>query len=98
MRDRREHVTGPENYQEGERFIADSLDLMVAESGKLSAYEWIALKLQCAQVHATLALAAATALSQTDDDERVVGMHESDWLAWNKVAGEPLRGMVRDGN
>jgi hypothetical protein len=85
-------VTGPEHYREAERLIA-----LVDKFTELEKNKSVPLMQAQAQVHATLSLAAATALSHRDDDERMVGMHESDWLAWDKVAGvSPLE--VRDGD
>jgi hypothetical protein len=91
MRDRREHVNGPDHYLKAEDYLArvkKSKDMPREDASEL---------LAAAQAHATLALAAATALSHRDDDERMVGMHESDWLAWDKAAGvSPLE--VPDGD
>lgn len=55
-------MTGPEHYAEAERLIAD----VVEGDGTPSLYAnetpgWIACTIAIAQVHATLALAAATA-------------------------------------
>lgn len=55
-------MTGPEHYREAERLIADVTD----EDGTTPAAEmyragWAAETIAIAQVHATLALAAATA-------------------------------------
>ena len=55
-------MTGPEHYAEAERLIADVVEGDGTPS--LSANEtpgWIACTIAIAQVHATLALAAATA-------------------------------------
>ncbi|MGH8965100.1 MAG: hypothetical protein ACRDXB_07190, partial [Actinomycetes bacterium] len=62
--------TGPEHYREAERLLRDEYrtDRSVAE----------------AQVHATLALAAATALS--DPGAADGGMTPVDYMAWEKAA------------
>lgn len=75
-------MTGPEHYRAGEKQLADAtaqLEEGMWEEGRLTT--------ALAQAHFTAALAAATALSQTDNDERMVGMHEADYMAWDKVAG-----------
>jgi len=59
-------MTGPEHYQEAERLIGGFYD---------------AKDVQLAMVHATLALAAATAVSGND-------MHDPDFRAWAAVASE----------
>jgi len=57
-------MTGPEHYEEAQRLLmgADNFD-----STELTAQPIIAEMLARAQVHATLALAAATAVSQNGD-------------------------------
>jgi hypothetical protein len=74
-------VTGPEHYLEAEKLIGSADDWMDADAGwksHLSPAEWLVRKeadLACARVHATLALAAATAMSGRDP-ARV-------WAAWS---------------
>ena len=63
-------MTGPEHYREAERL----LDLSTADNPVTAAE---------AQVHATLALAAATAISSTC-------MPGADWDAWQQAAGVPF--------
>ena len=63
-------MTGPEHYREAERLLAIS----VADNPVTAAE---------AQVHATLALAAATGLNDND-----VGMSGPDWAAWRDTASE----------
>jgi hypothetical protein len=73
-------MTGPEHYQEAERLVstagADALD------DDFTREEWLAFRtadLAAAQVHATLALAAATALAPAG--------YSQDKTAWREVAG-----------
>ncbi|MGW0780400.1 hypothetical protein [Streptomyces sp. NPDC002913] len=62
-------MTGPEHYREAERLVKD--EYRTAES------------IAAAQVHATLALAAATALI----DEKPRGGSFDAYRAWESVAG-----------
>jgi hypothetical protein len=62
-------MTGPEHYREAERLLEASKDRGSADE---------TARIAEAQVHATLALAAATALSGADDDQ-----------AWQRAAGLP---------
>ncbi|MFI9449205.1 hypothetical protein [Amycolatopsis sp. NPDC052450] len=80
-------MTGPEHYREAERLMAK------AEDGNRS-FEYHQQLMNLAQVHATLALAAATAMAgrlntNYRNDSRTAGMHVSDSQAWDVVAGEP---------
>lgn len=68
-------MTGPEHYREAERLIASSY-----RDGELSPEALIAE----AQVHATLALAAATALNDNEP-----GLPACEWKTWREVAGTP---------
>jgi len=70
-------MTGPEHYQEAERLIEDALSLN-DEGADMSPH------IAVAQVHATLALAAATALSDPDG-----GMPVPDWRVWMGACGTP---------
>lgn len=66
-------ATGPEHYQQAEQhlgFAANAMDPQIEQA-----------HLQHAQVHATLALAAATALGSDQP--------APDLESWNDVAGEP---------
>lgn len=81
-------MTGPEHYQEAERLVA------IARGDGLSRGEAprqaeVTLLLTEAQVHATLALAAATAMAALNCDGRPFGMSKVDFDAWDRVAGEP---------
>lgn len=67
-------MTGPEHYKKAE-FILKYVDDMDAESARHS--------VAVAQVHATLAQAAATAMAAYTDD----GMTPEDWSEWNAAAG-----------
>jgi hypothetical protein len=66
-------MTGPENYAEALRLVRHS-------RGEEPAFA--AVTLQQAQVHATLALAAATALSTVSDEAPM-----DEFQAWQEVAG-----------
>ncbi len=77
-------MTGPEHYLEGERALSilneerdEAAWLEAIRSGEL------ALAIQAAQVHATLALAAATALYDAD----FAGGDDAEYQAWRKIAG-----------
>ena len=70
-------MTGPEHYAAAER-------LMAALSVDEAHHRENALLLASAQVHATLALAAATALR--GDDEH--GLAPLEYGPWHKVAGQ----------
>lgn len=82
-------ATGPEHYLEAERMRAEASEWMDADLGwkaNLTARERIDLRiadLADAQVHATLALAAATAMAARQEP----GMHDLDFEAWDHVAG-----------
>lgn len=66
-------MTGPEHYLEAER---------LAELATNADDQMLALK---AQVHATLALAAATAMTGYEGDR----MHPADFEAWDRACGVP---------
>ena len=65
-------MTGPDHYRQAEELTAKAHDYLGREEGQ-SAAVWAAV----AQIHAALALAAATALGTTAADGR----------AWTEVAG-----------
>lgn len=67
-------MTGPECYQEAQR--------LAAESYHEDRFEPPAILLARAQVFATLALAAATAIAGARS-----GYRSRDWSAWQEVAG-----------
>lgn len=73
-------MNGPEHYRESERLIA-SRDQLGDTAGVLSLQALLLL----ADVHATLALAAATALNQGD-----TGLQDRDYIAWREVASDPV--------
>lgn len=79
-------MTGPEHYQEAERILSNLHEIEASSDAELPAE--IGLALAKAQVHATLASAAATALNDhTHDGEG--GMPVDDWKAWKEVAAAP---------
>lgn len=69
-------MTGPEHYSEAEKLLCDA-DRMVSNEDVVSIHA-------AAQVHATLALAAATAL--VSETPRGVSS-STEYHAWNRVAG-----------
>lgn len=78
-------MTGPEHYREAERLLVEShAELRPYDEGPCEADRTIAE----AQVHATLALAAATALV----DETPRSDSHSEYRAWSTVAGSPYQG------
>lgn len=75
-------ATGPEHYREAERLLGGAQNVMdIAPLDGLTRTECAEL----AQVHATLALAAATALNDHSHSEG--GMPLEDYDAWVKTAG-----------
>ena len=72
-------MTGPEHYREAERYLGSAAraGALVRDQGKARKASW-----QRAQVHAILALTAATALASDAPDLR----------AWREVAGTKASG------
>jgi hypothetical protein len=66
-------MTGPDHYRKAEELAVKADEYLGQGEGQQSAAVWAAV----AQIHATLALAAATALAKTGPDGR----------AWADVAG-----------
>jgi hypothetical protein len=71
-------MTGPEHYLEAERLLKSAADNFLRNGNPGSA-------LAAAQVHATLAHAAATALSEPSRSAPRATVPE--WDAWHKAAG-----------
>lgn len=67
-------MTGPEHYREAERLLAVC-------AGPQRGSELDAACTAAAQVHATLSLAAATAMNDAEG-----GFEAADWNAWREVA------------
>lgn len=82
MQDKGKPMTGPEHYKEAARLLAE------AEAAERSVGEYdidtdgVARDIARAQVHATLAQAAASALMHGDADTM-----PADWQEWNRAAG-----------
>ncbi|WP_329308407.1 hypothetical protein [Streptomyces microflavus] len=75
-------MTGPEHYREAERLIETAADILRPhDEGPCEADRVLA----AAQVHATLALAAATALIS----EKPRGGSFDAYQAWESAAGDP---------
>ncbi|MFE2556025.1 hypothetical protein ACFXGT_08305 [Streptomyces sp. NPDC059352] len=74
-------MTGPEHYREAERLLAQD-----RAEGLEGTYFFRPESLAAAQVHATLALAAATAM-QAGVDGCEPGMDPAEYDAWCSAAG-----------
>ncbi|MER5694879.1 hypothetical protein ACWDBO_31215 [Streptomyces mirabilis] len=72
-------MTGPEHYLESERLLKSAADNFLRHGNAGSA-------LAAAQVHATLALAAATAMGAVVEDD-LAGFTVEERDAWYAVAG-----------
>lgn len=74
-------MTGPEHYTAAEEFIETAKTSDIGTDSQR-------LTLMAAQVHATLALAAATAMAAVPVDHGTAGgMDQRDFDAWDAVAG-----------
>jgi hypothetical protein len=76
-------MTGPEHYREAERLLSEA-----GVGGAEGTYFVRPESLAAAQVHATLAAAAATALGST----RTGAMPAADYEAWRAAAGDEAAG------
>ena len=84
-------MTGPEHYREAERHLS-AASYTHGPGGDPVHPEAAAHHLATAQAHATLALAAATAMGAPVEDD-LAGFTIEDRDAWYKAAGErPKRG------
>ncbi|MEW2127065.1 hypothetical protein AB0891_25430 [Streptomyces sp. NPDC007259] len=79
-------MTGPEHYREAERHLS-AASFTTGPIGDVVHPKGAAHHLAMAQVHATLALAAATALV----DETPRSDSHSEYRAWSNVAGSPYQ-------
>jgi hypothetical protein len=79
-------ATGPEHYRKAEMLLADAFasNGTTFEGHNPEADRLIA----AAQVHATLAQAAAAAMASYSAD----GMEYADWRTWRAAAGEEPKG------
>lgn len=82
-------MTGPQHYLEAERLLKSAAKNFLSTGKAGSA-------LEAAQVHATLALAAATALSSPVDGE-IAGLTVEQYDAWFKATGPRPETVVVDG-
>ena len=82
-------MTGPEHYREAERLMT-LLHMPTWDDRKGDAADGFGPEtlLQASQVHATLALAAATALNAPHPD---AGLTQADWEAWVDTASAHMR-------
>lgn len=76
-------MTGPEHYLRSQELLHEA-------SGDDNEYAWAALMIAGAQVHATLALAAATAESGRPGGLGTPsGMHQTRYQHWDAAMGVP---------
>lgn len=68
-------MTGPEHYREAERLLAE----VATDDGGIDFGDVGDEYVAAAQVHATLALAAATALHKSEGPERA-DLDDADWM------------------
>ena len=71
-------MTGPEHYRKAEQ------EMQIAEQAEAESHLEV-YSLAVAQVHATLAMAAAVGLNDHEG-----GMPPGDWSAWRAVAATPV--------
>ncbi|MFD5509164.1 hypothetical protein ACFWIB_15485 [Streptomyces sp. NPDC127051] len=71
-------MTGPEHYRKAEQQLQFALEASTDSTAETHC--------AIAQVHATLALAAATALSAPVEDD-LAGFTTEEWDAWHTAAG-----------
>lgn len=83
-------MTGPEHYREAERLIKG----LKTDTGAVYVEDGNEQVIALAQVHATLALTAATALAAPVDGE-IAGLTVEQYGAWHKTAGAPKSGDAR---
>lgn len=78
-------MPGPEHYRQAEKHLQHASETSI-EDGTAGWHQGQA------QVHATLALAAATAMGSRRNmgNDRVSGMPAVDYAAWDKVCGVPI--------
>jgi hypothetical protein len=84
-------MTGPEHYRAAERLLSDASFTSIAgtpvtREGRPVEPKIHATLIDLAQVHATLALAAATAMGAAVDDD-LAGLTVEERDAWYAVAG-----------
>ena len=87
-------MTGPEHYREAERLIQN----LTTDTGAVYVEDGNEQVIALAQVHATLALAAATAMGAPVDGEGDSGLPPRDCKAWYDAAGvkpQPKGGTTR---
>ncbi|MFJ2568144.1 hypothetical protein ACIO02_35365 [Streptomyces sp. NPDC087568] len=77
-------ATGPEHYREAERLAGMAHRFTYGDGADPTVGAALAAE---AQVHATLALAAATAMSAPVDQEPDTGMPPADVREWARAAG-----------
>jgi hypothetical protein len=85
-------MTGPEHYREAERLLKKASHYTYGDGGDPATGAAFAAE---AQVHATLALVAATAMSAPVEGG-VLGMESPEYAAWYDAAGVKPRPMGGD--
>ncbi|EYT83961.1 hypothetical protein CF54_04175 [Streptomyces sp. Tu 6176] len=80
-------MTGPEHYREAERLLGMAHHFTYGDGADPVSGAALAAE---AQAHATLALAAATAMSAPVDGAET-GMSAPEWTAWYHAAGTDAR-------
>lgn len=76
-------ASGPEHYREAERLLEVAWHYYAGLDNPAD-FPTVQARIQCAQVHATLALAAATALQPASTDHTTPVLRQ-----WVKVAAKP---------
>ncbi|MFG3048100.1 hypothetical protein ACGFZR_24610 [Streptomyces sp. NPDC048241] len=76
-------MTGPEHYHEAERLIQE----LTTDSGAVYVEDGNEQVIALAQVHATLALAAVTAIAAPIVGQGDAGLPADEYTAWSEVAG-----------
>ncbi|WP_428956147.1 hypothetical protein [Streptomyces sp. cg35] len=89
-------MTGPEHYRQAERHLSGASHTN-GRGGHPVDPVGAAHHLAMAQVHATLALAAATALSNPDRGSATAHVN-ADSAAWREAAGVPSKNSEPAGN
>lgn len=84
-------MTGPEHYCEAEMHALAAVESPAGDDGWMT--DRVQYHLAMAQVHATLAVAAATACNPSGTGEVTVSGGE-EWAAWRDVCGVKLNPAV----
>ncbi|WP_405554270.1 hypothetical protein [Streptomyces sp. NBC_01171] len=88
-------MTGPEHYREAERLLRMAHRFTYGDGADATVGAALAAE---AQAHATLAHAAATALSAPTAGHDNAGLTETEWDAWASAAATTPEPIVVDGD